>query len=169
MDLIDRRAFIAMVGGGILAAPLAAYGQQKRSVPPLCFLTFGPSTLQTNRFSPFFGTALALIGYLVIPMVIIVGARVFQLIDPEMARGWADYTRGYHSLEMARRGVLMAAWGLALVLWVLCCYLVLKARQRPSFFDQGLKVPPEAPMARRTRSSRRSWCAWQESNLRPSD
>ena len=73
---------------------------------------------------------LALLAYLVIPMVIIAGARVFRLIDPEIARGWADYTRGYHSLEMARRGVLMATGGLALVLWVLCCYLVLKARQR---------------------------------------
>src|SRR6266699_28242 len=35
-------------------APLAAEARQRGNIPRLCFLTFDPSTLQTNRFGPFF-------------------------------------------------------------------------------------------------------------------
>src|SRR5262249_3289968 len=73
---------------------------------------------------------LALICYLAIPAVVICGAGVFHLIDPEMARGHADYARDYRLLDLARLGVLWASGALALVLWTLCCYLVLKSRQR---------------------------------------
>jgi len=73
---------------------------------------------------------LALVCYLSIPLVAVCGAAVFVLIDPEMARGRADYTRVYHVLELARIGLLWASGGLALVLWTMCCYLVLTSRQR---------------------------------------
>src|SRR5262245_2973892 len=73
---------------------------------------------------------LALLCYLAIPVVVIGGAGVHRLIDPEMARGHADYARNYQLLEWVRRGALMTAAGLALVLWTLCCYLLLKSRQR---------------------------------------
>jgi hypothetical protein len=73
---------------------------------------------------------LALVCYLSIPVVVVCGAAVFVLIDPEMARGRADYTRVYHVLELARIGVLWASGVLALVLWTMCCYLVLTSRQR---------------------------------------
>jgi hypothetical protein len=75
-------------------------------------------------------SVLALVCYLSIPVVVIAGARLFSLIDPEMARGHANYARDYQWLELTRRGVLMAAAGLALVLWIACCYLVLKSRHR---------------------------------------
>jgi putative ABC transport system substrate-binding protein len=51
---MDRRAFITVMGGSIVAAPVAGGAQQQSGVPRLCFLTFDPSTLQANRFSPFF-------------------------------------------------------------------------------------------------------------------
>jgi len=73
---------------------------------------------------------LALICYLLIPVVVIAGARVHQLIDPEMARGHANYTRDYRLLELTRSGLLMASWALSAVLWFTCSYLVLKSRQR---------------------------------------
>lgn len=73
---------------------------------------------------------LAVACYLLIPAVLIAGAALFSLIDPEMARGHADYVRDYRLLELARRGALMTTWGLALVLWSSVCYLVLKSRQR---------------------------------------
>jgi len=47
-----------------------------------------------------------------------------------MARGSAAYVRNYRLLELARTGALMAMAGLAVALWVLTCYLVLKSRQR---------------------------------------
>jgi hypothetical protein len=73
---------------------------------------------------------LALICYLLIPVVVIVGAGAFRLIDPELARGRADYARDYRLLEMARLGAVAAAGGLTIVLWTACCGLVLRSRQR---------------------------------------
>ena len=73
---------------------------------------------------------MALACYLSIPAVLIAGAGLFRLIDPELARGHADYVRDYRLLELARTGALLATAGLALVLWASTCYLVLKSRQR---------------------------------------
>ena len=58
--MINRRAFISGIAGGLLAAPLAApragEAQQSKEIPRLCFLTFDPGTLQTRspRFDGFF-------------------------------------------------------------------------------------------------------------------
>jgi hypothetical protein len=73
---------------------------------------------------------LALVCYLSIPAVVVCGAALVQLIDPELARGHADYARDYRLLNLARFGVLCATAGLAVVLWTSCCYLVLASRQR---------------------------------------
>jgi hypothetical protein len=75
-------------------------------------------------------SVLALVCYLAIPAVVMASGALFRLIDPEMARGRATYVRDYQLLELARLGALGAAAGLALVLWISCCYLVLKSRQR---------------------------------------
>jgi hypothetical protein len=73
---------------------------------------------------------LAVVCYLSIPAVVIASGVLFRLIDPELARGGADYVRNFRLLELARRGALITMAGLALALWVLTCYLVLKSRQR---------------------------------------
>ena len=73
---------------------------------------------------------LAVVCYLLIPAVVIASGVLFRLIDPEMARGSADYVRNYRLLELARTGALMTMAGLALALWAFTCYLVLKSRQR---------------------------------------
>ncbi len=73
---------------------------------------------------------LALACYLLIPVVVSAGIRLTFLIDPEMARGHADYARDYRLLEMARTGALIATGALALGLWLAVCSLVLKSRQR---------------------------------------
>jgi hypothetical protein len=73
---------------------------------------------------------LALTCYLLIPVVLIAGAGAFQLIDPELARFRSDYVRDYRLLDMARTGALLAAGGLAFVLWIACCALVLRSRHR---------------------------------------
>jgi hypothetical protein len=73
---------------------------------------------------------LALVCYVAIPAVVICGVGLFALIDPEMARGHADYARDWQLLNLARLGVLWATGALALVLWTSCCYFVLRSRQR---------------------------------------
>jgi hypothetical protein len=42
--------------------------------------------------------ALAVVCYLSIPAVVIASGVLFRLIDPEMARGSADYVRNYRLL-----------------------------------------------------------------------
>lgn len=73
---------------------------------------------------------MALACYLSIPAVVIAAGGLFRLLDPEMVRGHADYVRDYRLTELAQKGALAAAAGLALVLWAATCYLVLKSRQR---------------------------------------
>ncbi|MDO8788505.1 MAG: hypothetical protein Q7J42_10595 [Sulfuritalea sp.] len=73
---------------------------------------------------------LAIVCYLAIPVVMIAGAALASLIDPEMARSHADYARDYHLLELAKTGVVAATAILMLVLWAATCYLVLISRQR---------------------------------------
>lgn len=68
--------------------------------------------------------------FLSIPAVVIAGAGLSLLIDPEMARGHANYTRDYRLLELAQQGARMATAGLVLVLWISVCHLVLRSRQR---------------------------------------
>src|SRR5712691_2084431 len=48
-----RRTFMALVSGGLLAAPLVAEAQPGK-IPRLCFLTFDPGTPQSSRFDVFF-------------------------------------------------------------------------------------------------------------------
>jgi ABC-type uncharacterized transport system substrate-binding protein len=48
-----RRDFIAGLAGAAMW-PLAATAQGPKKIPRLCFLTFDPTTLQSNRFDTFF-------------------------------------------------------------------------------------------------------------------
>src|ERR1700752_1323767 len=77
-----------------------------------------------RRYAP------ALICYLLIPVVLIAGMRLSFLIEPEWARGHADYAFRFWLLDIAQRGVQLATLGVVLALWMAVCYLVLKSRQR---------------------------------------
>ncbi len=72
----------------------------------------------------------AMLCCLLIPVAMIAGAAASRLIDPEMARHTSNYTRNYLLLEWVQKGLLMATAGLAFVLWIACCCLVLRARKR---------------------------------------
>jgi hypothetical protein len=74
---------------------------------------------------------LALVCYLMIPVVVIAGAGVHQLVDPEMARGHADYERNHRWLERARAGALLAAAEVAVfvALWVLAYEMIVLKRE----------------------------------------
>lgn len=74
--------------------------------------------------------ALALLCYLAIPVVLVGGAGLSHLINPELARGSADYSRNFQLLALAGTGVLLAAGGIAGLLWLLTCYFFLQSRER---------------------------------------
>ena len=48
-----RREFMDLLGGG-MTWPYAAQVQEPKKSQRLCFRTFDPGTLETNRFKPFF-------------------------------------------------------------------------------------------------------------------
>ncbi len=72
----------------------------------------------------------ALVCYLLIPVVVIVAGILFRLVDPEIARGHANYVRDYRLLELTRLGVLITMVVAVLALWASTCHLVLKSRRR---------------------------------------
>ena len=73
---------------------------------------------------------LAILCYLAIPVVVIGLGGLAASIDPEWARGHDNYARNFQLLQLARWALMMATFGLALVLWLACCALLLTARQR---------------------------------------
>jgi len=62
---MERRTFLGVVAGGLLASPLAAEAQRAGRLPKLCFLTFDPGTTRSPspRFPAFF-QGLQDLGYL---------------------------------------------------------------------------------------------------------
>jgi putative ABC transport system substrate-binding protein len=51
---MTRRELVALLSASVFAWPLVAHAQQPGNLPRLCFLTFDPGTLQSNRFGAFF-------------------------------------------------------------------------------------------------------------------
>ena len=72
----------------------------------------------------------ALVLFLLIPLVTVLGGILFSLINPEIAAGHPNYVLNYHLLNLLK---IMSFWasvaGVA-VLWVLVCLLVIRSKQR---------------------------------------
>jgi hypothetical protein len=76
--------------------------------------------------------ALALL--LLIPVVLMLGGLLFSLINPEMAAGHANYVRNYHLLSLVKIISMFASAGVAAILWLLACFLVIRSKQRSSWW-----------------------------------
>ena len=72
--------------------------------------------------------ALALI--LLIPVIVMAGGTLSNLINPEIAARSSNYARNFHLLSMLKMGILFASLACAGVLWVLACVLVTRAKGR---------------------------------------
>ena len=72
----------------------------------------------------------ALVLFLLIPLVTVLGGILFSLINPEIAAGHPNYVLNYHLLNLLK---IMSFWasvaGVA-VLWVIVCLLVIRPKQR---------------------------------------
>jgi len=75
-------------------------------------------------------SVLALVLLLLIPFVLILGGRLFSLIDPEIAAGHPNYVRNYHLLSQLKISFFWASLAAVAVLWMLVCLLVIRSRKR---------------------------------------
>jgi hypothetical protein len=74
--------------------------------------------------------AVALVLVLLIPVVMMVGGLLFSLINPESAAGQPDYVRNFQLLTLVRNAAFFGAGGVAVILWLVACFLVIQSKER---------------------------------------
>ena len=72
----------------------------------------------------------AVVLLLLIPVVLVLGGALFSLINPEIAAGHPNYVRNYHLLNLLKISLMWATAAAVLVLWLLVCLQVIRAKQR---------------------------------------
>ena len=73
---------------------------------------------------------LAIVSYLFIPVVTLLGATLFNSINPEIAAGYPNYERNYRLLHVAKNLSLLTALLVNMVLWFLTCFFLLKSKNQ---------------------------------------
>jgi len=79
-------------------------------------------------------TVVALALLLLIPIVWILGGLLFSLINPEIAAGHANYVRNYHLLSLVKSMLALGSSGVVAILWLLACFLVIRSKERSSWW-----------------------------------
>lgn len=72
----------------------------------------------------------ALVLFLLIPLVCVLGGMLFSQINPEIAAGHPNYERNYHLLSLLKGAALWATAAVVVVLWLLVCLLVIRSKKR---------------------------------------
>jgi hypothetical protein len=75
---------------------------------------------------------MAVVLLLLIPLVLVLGGALFSLINPEIAAGHPNYVRNFHLLNLLKITVMWATAAVVVVLWVLVCLQVIRAKKRSS-------------------------------------
>jgi hypothetical protein len=75
-------------------------------------------------------TVIALLLLLLIPIVLMLGGLLSNLINPEIAAGHPNYARNYHLLSLLKSLLFLASGAVAGLLWLLVCFLVIRSKQR---------------------------------------
>ncbi len=73
---------------------------------------------------------IALVLLLLIPVVLMLGGALFSFINPEIAAGHPNYVRNFHLLTLLKISVIWATAAAVLVLWLLVCLQVIRAKKR---------------------------------------
>jgi hypothetical protein len=79
-------------------------------------------------------TVVVLVLLLLIPIVWILGGLLFSLINPEIAAGHANYERNYHLLSLVKSMLALGSSGVIAILWLLACFLVIRSKERSSWW-----------------------------------
>ena len=85
----------------------------------------------------------ALIVLLLIPVVMIVGGMLSNLINPEWAAGHPNYVRNFQLLRLLKGLIFFGSVACAVVLWILVCLLVIRSKKRSSMW---LLMAPLGPI-----------------------
>src|SRR5208337_4537749 len=72
----------------------------------------------------------ALVLFLLIPLVTVLGGMLSNLINPEIAAGHPDYVRNYHLLSLLKNLCFFGSLAVAGALWLLVCLLVIRSKKR---------------------------------------
>jgi hypothetical protein len=75
-------------------------------------------------------SVLALLLLLLIPVVLMLGGMVSNLINPEIAAGHANYARNYQVLNTLKIMIFLASAACGAVLWMLACLVVIRSKKR---------------------------------------
>jgi hypothetical protein len=79
-------------------------------------------------------TLVALGLLLLIPVVIMGGGTLSNLINPEIAAGHPNYSRNFQLLTLLKHLIFFGSALLAGILWILSCYLVIRSKERSVFW-----------------------------------
>jgi len=72
----------------------------------------------------------AVVLLLLIPVVLVLGGALFSLINPEIAAGHPNYVRNFHLLNLLKISVIWVTAAVVVVLWLLVCLQVIRAKKR---------------------------------------
>ena len=72
----------------------------------------------------------ALVLLLLIPLVMVVGGTLSNLVNPEIVAGHPNYTRNFHLLTLLKLSLFFSSVAVAGVLWLLACLLVIRSKKQ---------------------------------------
>ena len=72
----------------------------------------------------------AIVSFLSIPAVCVLGGMVFSSINPEIAAGTLNYERSYRLLDRAKNFSILATFLVIVGLWFLTCFFLLKSKRQ---------------------------------------
>ena len=72
----------------------------------------------------------ALFLLLLIPLVMVVGGTLSNLIDPEIAARHPNYARNFHLLTLLKMSLFFSSVAAAGVLWLLSCLLLIRSKSQ---------------------------------------
>src|ERR1700761_2295636 len=87
-------------------------------------------------------TVVALGLLLLIPAVLMLGGFLFALISPEIAAGHANYVLYFHLLSRLRVVLFFGSGIVALILWFLVFFLIIRSKQRSQWWPLSAALRP---------------------------
>lgn len=75
-------------------------------------------------------SVVALVLVLLIPLVLVAGGTLSNLINPEISAGHPNYAHNYHLLSLLKRALFFGSVAVVAVLWITGCLLVIRCKKR---------------------------------------